>query len=693
MQIPNLNRRMLPFPSRHRFSLSATLGITLLAACATDPAGPFVDDKTATPALASRTQPLDSRCTGLGGAPDPVITCCAAPVVDIGAIQQKIWVSPTGNDSYEGTEARPFRTLEKARSTARALPRPLVINVRRGTYVQEQGLQLTTADSGTAGAPVVWRSADGPGAARLLGGRPLTGWTSAGGGVWSVPLAYEPDALYEDGRQARKARWPNYQYDASFATSQAPYLTADKVSDPDEASDKPGRLTVPASQNPNLAGLVGATLFAWPQGAKNNNTKEYLLTGYEWVTYDDGATKMRFTIGDLDARLLGPESPPSMSVRFFIQGARSLLDVAGEYFYDRTLKRLYYKPYRVDLANAEIVAPSTGRVVSFIGQYPSSYRACQGAPSLVHDLVFDGFAIEAASEPVTALAPADDAPDAAIYLENAFGLVLQNLHVRGSRGHGIALYRWAQLNQLSNLWIEQVGGSGIFLRIPDGGLDRVSCNTTKNVLIHDVGQRQGDSAGIWLGNVSQNKFHRGTISRSPRYAIAVKPRTNQVGGQDERYTRNNSIKHFDISRVMQDSSDGGAIAFTHFGMFSVGGNTPPEWVTDVTLRNFFKEISVRDVYEHPSITDRFPPLCVHNDADASGQSYQSVRCKRIRSLADASNDGEYLTHNGTCGFQMQANSWNDAYPYANKLTPPTDAIDVGIDATFPTFEDVFPPRT
>ncbi len=74
------------------------------------------------------------------------------------------YVATNGSDSNAGTFAAPFKTLEKARDTVRALARPLpsggvTVWLRGGTFFRTNTLLLTNAlDSGTANAPIIWRS-------------------------------------------------------------------------------------------------------------------------------------------------------------------------------------------------------------------------------------------------------------------------------------------------------------------------------------------------------------------------------------------------------------------------------------------------------------------------------------------------------------------------------------------------------
>src|SRR4030095_13570719 len=68
-------------------------------------------------------------------------------------------------------------------------------------------------------------------------------------------------------------------------------------------------------------------------------------------------------------------APPSGS-RYFVQGDLSMLDSAGEFFYDRNNSNgspgtgfhyLYYYPRNTPIASQTIVVPTTQNLISFVG--------------------------------------------------------------------------------------------------------------------------------------------------------------------------------------------------------------------------------------------------------------------------------------------------------------------------------------
>lgn len=99
------------------------------------------------------------------------------PAVSSSAGGSEFYIAPDGNDRNPGTRSKPFATLEAARDAVRSLRKAgrltadgVTIWVMGGDYPRTQTFELTSEDSGTKDAPVVYRSV--PGAeVRILGGR------------------------------------------------------------------------------------------------------------------------------------------------------------------------------------------------------------------------------------------------------------------------------------------------------------------------------------------------------------------------------------------------------------------------------------------------------------------------------------------------------------------------------------------
>src|SRR6187431_3351869 len=76
---------------------------------------------------------------------------------------KQFFISPTGNDKYSGTIAKPFATLEKARKEVRKIlakekNSSISVYFRGGDYFFKNSVVFDSLDSGTGDHPVTYSS-------------------------------------------------------------------------------------------------------------------------------------------------------------------------------------------------------------------------------------------------------------------------------------------------------------------------------------------------------------------------------------------------------------------------------------------------------------------------------------------------------------------------------------------------------
>ncbi|MGV8134059.1 MAG: right-handed parallel beta-helix repeat-containing protein [Mangrovibacterium sp.] len=151
----------------------------------------------------------------------------------------KFFVSTDGDDANPGTEAAPFKTLEKAKESVRSqLPeapgKPVEVNIKGGIYYLEKPVVFSSEDSGTENAQVVYKAAKGENPV-FTGSREVKNWKllddteklkllppEAPGKIYVTDLkasgindvgdptqiGKRPE-LFCDGKMQTLARWPN----------------------------------------------------------------------------------------------------------------------------------------------------------------------------------------------------------------------------------------------------------------------------------------------------------------------------------------------------------------------------------------------------------------------------------------------------------------------------------------------------
>jgi hypothetical protein len=99
------------------------------------------------------------------------------------ADENAFYVSPGGNDRASGTNPKDaFATLQRARDAIRELKKTkalpeggVTVWLCPGRYYLDKGFELTTEDSGTSEAPIVYKAMPGK-KVSLIGGRQVSGW-------------------------------------------------------------------------------------------------------------------------------------------------------------------------------------------------------------------------------------------------------------------------------------------------------------------------------------------------------------------------------------------------------------------------------------------------------------------------------------------------------------------------------------
>ena len=281
-------------------------------------------------------------------------------------LRADFYVAPGGSDRNDGTEAKPFSTLERARDAVRELKRNgklpargVTVWLRRGDYVRTNAFELTAADSGTADAPIFWR-AFGDECVRLLGGQVLSGFVAvtdadvlsrldekARGHVLQLNLrergienygemksrgfargAVSHCELFFDGRPMTLARWPNegaWEKIAGFPETSG-------------TGDEHGG---------KIGDLKGGFFYEGERPRRWKDKSDLWVHGYwawDWANSYEHVAEL-----DPARRFIRTAAPYGLygfrkGQRFQFLNVLEELDQPGEWFLDRTQGMLYFWP-------------------------------------------------------------------------------------------------------------------------------------------------------------------------------------------------------------------------------------------------------------------------------------------------------------------------------------------------------------
>lgn len=294
----------------------------------------------------------------------------------------EIHVSRDGNDENPGTLARPLASLHRARDLVRNLRKrgagALTVTVHEGHYYHDQPVVFTPEDSGTADAPIHYRSAPGEEVSLSGGVRFEPTWELYKDGIYKCDISSLPDfdQLFVNGHRQVRARYPNG--DSTFP-SESSYL-------------KPAAIV---SQAPHVKIAYDPKLFTQKRWSKPEEAIVHIFHMQNWgnmqwkvasvdyekhqMSFGKGGQQLGATWYDKNLkRSLGM----SAASRYFIDNVFEELDAEGEWYLDKVGSVLYYKPSKgVEIDKAVIEVPRLKHLLEFKGS--------KAAP--VKHITFSGF--------------------------------------------------------------------------------------------------------------------------------------------------------------------------------------------------------------------------------------------------------------------------------------------------------------
>jgi hypothetical protein len=382
-----------------------------------------------------------------------------------------VYVAANGDDAGDGSQARPFRTLERARDQVRQR-RAATVWVRAGVYPLARTLELGPQDSGA-----VWRAWPGD-AVVVSGGTPISGFAPWKGKI--LKAAYRGPAfrqLFYAGRRQHLARYPNFDPANPYGGGWA-YADGKLV---------PMYQEVPGEDKHTLL-YKASDARDW---AAPTDGEVCVFARYNWWN-----NIVRIRSLDRDKRQLTLARDCSYAIRpgdrYFVQGMKEELDAPGEWYLDSREGAVYFWPPD-DNPNPTVYAPVLKTIVH-IGP---------GAESIT----LRGFTFE-------------HSQSTAIVLEKARRCLIAGNTIRNAgdySGAGVAV-REGDHNGVAGNDIYEVGADGVVIT----GGDRITLtpaeNYADNNYIHHTGVFYKQGVGVALRGVGNRASHN-LIHDTPRMAV------------------------------------------------------------------------------------------------------------------------------------------------------------------------------
>ncbi|MBR5210425.1 MAG: carbohydrate-binding protein [Paludibacteraceae bacterium] len=281
------------------------------------------------------------------------------------AIAVDFHVSPSGNDSAEGTLTAPFKTLEQAQRAVRGVNKSMKedINVylHEGTYQLTSTLRLSNADGGTNGHYVRYMAA--PGETPLVtGGIPVNGWAlfDAEKNIWCAKdVVGRFRQLYVNGKKAIRARHPNVKPNGDHYFNRLA-----KVDTTGRAFDV---YTDQIKQLENIKKSEIHVMVAWADQTLRIDDVKYNGNTCKIIPQDPERTRLfRRAYPMLGTAFMS--NPPKQQC-YYLENDMSLLDMEGEWYLDEDTNTLYYMPREGEnMSTANVVAPNIETLIEVKGE-------------------------------------------------------------------------------------------------------------------------------------------------------------------------------------------------------------------------------------------------------------------------------------------------------------------------------------
>lgn len=466
----------------------------------------------------------------------------------------KIYVSPNGNDSADGSRNAPLKSLQHAAALARekAGTEPVTIYLAGGTHHLKAPLMLGPEDGGSAEAPVRWENKKGE-SPIISGGVSINDWKLEADGSWSAQLPEDFQgpfrSLYVNGKRARRARHPD-----------SGYLRIKKAGEDNRTHFFFQKDDLPRLES--TRGLELILLHDWSITRTPVGSIDWESRRLDAV--DSIGSRLNFFT------LTHWEKQP----RYFLENAREFCDQPGEWYADFDSRTLYYQALPGEkLLETQAVIPISEKLIVLEGskEKPIEHISFSGI-TFEHSgwtLPEKGyFGIQACmfsdrskSSGAWAKVPA------AIELDRANSCNFESCILRHTGGSGLWIRENCSNCAITDCYFYDISGNGIAIgegqdRLVDGQAwwkaapEEVSAgNKVSHSLIERCGQQFYGAVGLWCGLVAHTVIEYNEIRDLPYTGVSV----GWMWTPEPTPCMANTIHANHIHHILNILSDGGGI--------------------------------------------------------------------------------------------------------------------------------------
>lgn len=437
--------------------------------------------------------------------------------------EERIYVSPNGNDANTGSIHEPLASFEGAKNKIRVLRMnkqitdTIFVEVQSGTYPIAHAIAFTKEDSGTEQAPMVFRG-DSKNRPIVSGGKEVTRFEEVSPNLWRAFIPEVADygfyfeQLYVNGERRFRAQTPNR--DA--------FLQPKRIEE--VRMDKNGVLNISTFGTQRF--VVDADALSILNDIEESEWNDVQLVGHlKWGFIRKpiqfvcaGDSSIYFTGG-----LMPTYNELNSRSRYVVENYKKALDQAGEWFLQRD-GYLYYMPLPGEtIQNAQCVYPVSDKFVTIMGEKNKK----------VSNIHFRNIRFEHAAyrTPYTGYEPRQAAAtvDATVMVSQADHVEFTNCDIAHTGLHAIWFMEGCANSKLEHSHLYDLGCGGVKIGgyseeslIPDqDGLANTHHITIHNNIIQHGGKVNAEGIGVTLFRASDNTVTHNDIADFKYSGVSV----------------------------------------------------------------------------------------------------------------------------------------------------------------------------